>query len=132
MRRNEPLGIGADGVTTMLTLAVLYVVSKLADSILQRYADEAATSLTGRMRGWLGRVVRRGRSSPEGEAEWTLDPEQLATIRAVADGKARKLGLTAEQAELVADGIVAELATRTAIAGTAPARPVDEGGDERG
>lgn len=127
-RRNEPLGIGADGVTTMLSLAVLYIVSKLADSVLA----EAATSLTGRMRGWLGRVVRRGRPSLEGEAEWVPGPEQLATIRVVAGRKARRLGLTAEQAELVADGIVAELATRTASAGTNLARTADEGGDERG
>lgn len=131
-RRNEPLGIGADGVTTMLSLAVLYIVSKLADSVLQRCADVTATSLTGRIGGWLGRVVRRGRPSPEGEAEWVPGPEQLATIRAVAGRKARRLGLNAEQAELVADGIVAELATRTATASTNPARTADEGGDERG
>ncbi|GHE11045.1 hypothetical protein [Streptomyces alanosinicus] len=135
-RRNEPLGIGADGVTTMLTLAVLYVTSKLADSVLQRFADQTATTLIGRMRGWTRRVVRGGRPSGEGAtaAEWIPGSEQLATIRAVADRKARRLGLTAEQAELVADGIVAELATRRGTAITADA----DGGtaavrdDERG
>ncbi|WP_371626033.1 hypothetical protein OG245_27135 [Streptomyces sp. NBC_01116] len=128
-RRNEPLGIGADGVTTMLSLAVLYIVAKLADSVL----EEAATSLAGRMRAWAGRVFRRGSPSLEGEAEWMPGPEQLATIRVVAGSEARRLGLTAEQAELVAAGIVAELATRTAATGTNPARAADDdGGDERG
>ncbi|WP_179167215.1 hypothetical protein [Streptomyces sp. 13-12-16] len=120
----------------MLSLAVLYVISKLADSVLQQCADQTATSLIGRIRGWIGRVVRRGRPSGEegAEAEWVPEPEQLAMICAVAGRKARRLGLTAEQAELVADGIVAELATRTAAASTADTdgSTAAEGGDDRG
>jgi hypothetical protein len=120
----------------MLTLAVLYVTSKLADSVLQQFADKTATTLIGRIHRWIRRVVPGGRPSGEGgtAAEWVPGPEQLATIRAVAGRKARRLGLTAEQAESVADGIVAELATRRGTASTADA---DGGtaavrGDERG
>lgn len=132
-RRNEPLGIGTDGVTTMLSLAVMYVVSKLADSVLQRCADAAATTLTGRVRGWLGRLFRRGRPSPAEEAAWVPSPEELATVRAIAGRRARRLGLTEEQSDLIADGIVAELVTRAATSQAPEAADRTAGGaDERG
>lgn len=103
--RNEPLGIGADGVVALLSVPTLYVASKVADTLAQEAANDAATWLTK----LLNKVFRRRASSPEA---WRPGPAELAVIRRVAVKRARRLGLTDEQVDIIADGIVADLALR--------------------
>jgi hypothetical protein len=104
-RRNEPLGIGADGVVALLSVPTLYVSVKLADKLAQEAANEAATWLTK----LVNRVFRRRVSSPR---TWRPEHAELVAIREVAAKRARQLGLTDEQVDIIADGIVAELAIR--------------------
>lgn len=106
-RRNEALGIGVDGVLTMLTIPVLYLLYKIMESLADHYAGVIAQTVNERVALWVRRILRRPSPLP---ARWSPTGEQLATIRTVALRKARVLGLTATQAELVTAAIVAELA----------------------
>jgi hypothetical protein len=105
-RRNEPLGIGADGVVALLSVPTLYVASRLADALAKSVATDTATWLTKLVK----RIFRRRASPPR---IWRPEPGELVVIREVAAKRARKLGLTDEQVDIIADGIVAELMLRT-------------------
>ncbi len=115
-RRNEALGIGVDGVLSMLTIPVLYLLHKIMELLADHYAEVAARTVTARVAFWVRRILRRPNPLP---ARWNPTREQLATIRTVALRKARVLGLTAAQAELVTDAIVAELAAGSDEPGSA-------------
>lgn len=104
-RRNEPLGIGADGMVALLSVPTLYVASRLADALAKNVANGTATWLTK----MINKVFRRRASPPK---TWRPEPGELIVIREVAAKRARRLGLTDEQVDIIADGIVAELMLR--------------------
>ncbi|MFI2661854.1 hypothetical protein [Micromonospora carbonacea] len=106
-RRNEALGIGVDGVLSMLTISVLYLLHKIMELLADHYAEVTARTVTDRVALWVRRILRCPSPVP---ARWRPTGEQLATIRTVALREARVLGLTAAQAELVTNAIITELA----------------------
>lgn len=115
-RRNEALGIGVDGLLGMLTIAVLYVLSRILEKIADHYSEKAADTVRLRIRRWLRRILRRPRQMP---APWNPTREQLAVIRTTAVREARAFGLTAAQADMVTDRIIAELAAPLEKSGSA-------------
>lgn len=105
-RRDEPLGLGLDGAVVLVSTVALNVTIEVLKHVAERYSDMAVHKLGRTVRALLGR--RRVGSS--GEPLPALDQRQLSELHALAVTKATALQVPAEQATLIADGIVAALA----------------------
>ena len=105
-RRDEPVGFGLD--LAMLTPYVLAVVTSCIAFLVKTIAETATTEATKpAICDFLRRVVHR-RSGEDDEAE-ALTRDQAGAVREVALGRAKDLGLSEEQARLLADSVVGGL-----------------------
>ncbi|MEU1374932.1 hypothetical protein ABZ442_14825 [Streptomyces triculaminicus] len=119
---DELLGFGLEAVVAVVSIAAVTaaqaVVELFGSAVVDAVSDEASSGI----RGWIGRRSRRRRgaltdSAPPGEAsggdgESAVEPlscEQLRMVRQVSRDRARAAGVSAEQAELIADAIVGRL-----------------------
>lgn len=98
--RREPLGFGLGDVAVIVTPVVWVAV----EHVVTRLTDSAADSLVDRVR----RLIRR-RKAVEPVVALPLTAEQLAEVRRKALETAVRRGLTPEEAESIADAIVARL-----------------------
>jgi hypothetical protein len=119
-RPREPLGFGFGEVVPLVTSVVWIAV----DEAVRRGVDGTATGL----RAWLRRVFRRRRTTDP--AVPPLDRAQLAEVARRVRELAGQTGLASDQADVLADRVVARLA----LGGPAgPASRQDPGtGAERG
>ncbi|MFF8380604.1 hypothetical protein ACF07V_31220 [Streptomyces sp. NPDC015661] len=113
VHRDEPLAIGLDVVAALISTAALSAAVQVLDHLAQRSTEQAVDTTRNRL---LPRWLRRpGRPAPEPaavpvEAE-RLTAEQLTRLREVARQAALRWRVPEQQAQAIADGIVAELAT---------------------
>lgn len=105
-RRDEPLGLGLDSVTVLVSTVALTVTIDVLKHLAEYYSDKVADKVGRSVLGLFGR--RRDHSS--GRRRPVLSPEQLSELHALAVSRAVALQVPAEQAALIADGIVAGLA----------------------
>ncbi|WP_265562187.1 hypothetical protein [Streptomyces hygroscopicus] len=117
--RREPLGFGLTEATGLVTPVVWLVLDQAA----RRAADAATDGLIERGRAGLRRVLRRGPGDPPRTLP-ALEPDQLAVVRTQILQRATEHGITAREAEAIADAVVARLATSDS--GTAPAGALDD------
>ena len=107
-RRDEAVGFGLE--LAMVTPYVFAVVTSCFGFLLKTVAEtatsEAAKPAIGDL---LRRFVRRGPGAkPESDAA-VLSKDQAAGVREVAFGRAKDLGLSEEQARLLADAVLGGL-----------------------
>jgi hypothetical protein len=102
--RGEPLGFGLEEIGVMLTPAVWIAV----DETLRRVIGTVAERVD-RPRATQRGLFRR-RRTPVPVTVPALGPEQLASVEQCVLEAARRAGLSPEQSERVADGVVRRLA----------------------
>lgn len=103
--RDEPLGLGLESVAVLVGTAALSVAIEVLKHLSQHYSDRLVDRTGRRVRALFG-GRRRGR--PE-VALPVLDKQQLSKLHALAVSKATARQVPAEQAVLIADGIIAAL-----------------------
>ncbi|SEB84578.1 hypothetical protein [Streptomyces sp. TLI_105] len=117
VRRDEPLAIGLDVVAALISTAALSAAVQVLDHLAQQSTAEAVDTTRNRL---LPRLLRRrARRALEPAAEPAAAPveeerltaEQLTRLREVAKRAALRWRVPEAQAQAIADGIVAELAT---------------------
>ncbi|WP_158718950.1 hypothetical protein [Streptomyces globisporus] len=117
VHRDEPLAIGLDVVAALISTAALSAAVQVLDHLAQQSTAEAVDTTRNRL---LPRLLRRrGRRALESAAEPAATPvegerltaEQLTRLREVARQTALRWRVPEPQAQAIADGIVAELAT---------------------
>jgi hypothetical protein len=105
--RDEPVGFGLDLV--MITPYALAVVASCVGFLVKTIAETATAEATKpAICDFLRRVVHR-RSGADAEATEALSRDQAGAVREVALGRAKDLGLSEEQARLLADAVVGGL-----------------------
>ncbi|MDN3297463.1 hypothetical protein QWM81_26180 [Streptomyces ficellus] len=108
-RRKEPLGFGFAEAAALVTPVVWLVLDQVARHGVEVVTDSVMERLRGRLRG----VLRRGAgASPVELVE--LDSAQLARVRERVLERAVERGMSRREAEALADGVVARLATEQA------------------
>jgi hypothetical protein len=124
-RTDEPLGFGAETVVALVGPFALDLVRRVVGRLVDRLGDAVADALAERVlrKSGSGGVAPTGASAAT-PAETSgssgsaasgldpLDPAQLALVRQVADEEARRLELSPDQAQRLADALVASIATR--------------------
>ncbi|MFK0260252.1 hypothetical protein ACIQU1_02760 [Streptomyces angustmyceticus] len=115
-QKREPLGFGYAEVAALVTPVVWLVLDQAA----RRAVDTATESLLTRGRSGMRRMLRRAPAPPQ-RVPVELDPAELALVRAQILERAAERGIEAREAEALADGVVARLAT--AAAETRPELP---------
>lgn len=104
--RREPLGFGLAEAAALVTPVVWLVLDQAA----RRGVDAATDGLMDRGRAVLRRVLRKS-PAPEPRELVELDRDELALVRTrILEGAAGQ-GIGSEQAEVLADSVVARLAT---------------------
>ncbi|MER5202326.1 hypothetical protein [Streptomyces sp. NPDC002825] len=117
VHRDEPLAIGLEVVAAVISTAALSAAAQVLNHLAQQSTAEAVDSTRNRL---LPRLLRRrGRqalepAAPPVEPE-RLTAEQLTRLREVARQAALRWRVPEPQAQAIADGIVAELATLTPV-----------------
>jgi hypothetical protein len=114
---DQMLGFGDGSALPMLAPVVLAVLSQVVGFL----AHELTVSLRAETPGVVNALVKRAfkplRAATEGTEPAAASPEltdkQLEQVRTIALEKARQLGLPANQAELLADAVIGELAVAT-------------------
>ncbi|MFF2780584.1 hypothetical protein ACFVU3_37505 [Streptomyces sp. NPDC058052] len=119
--RREPLGFGLGELAALVTPVVWLVLDQTARKLAESAVD---SSLSG-TRSWLRRMRRR---TEEPLAIPPLTTEQLAEVRTRVVETASRRGLSAEEAEAVADAVVARLAI--AATESPPARREGPAGED--
>ncbi|WP_446038542.1 hypothetical protein [Streptomyces sp. SID1121] len=109
-RRREALGFGYAEAATMITPVVWLVLDQVARRGVDAVTDAVTDSAVRRSRRGLRRLLRRG-SADEPRTLTELDRAQLAAVRARVVERATAQGISGEQAEALADSVVARLAT---------------------
>ncbi|MGQ0778780.1 MAG: hypothetical protein ACT4NY_30935 [Pseudonocardiales bacterium] len=103
--RDEPLGLGLESVAVLVSTATLSVVIEVLKHLTQHYSDRLVARTGGQVRALLG----RRRSGRQEVVLPVLDKQQLSKLHALAVSKATARQVPAEQAVLIADGIIAGL-----------------------
>jgi hypothetical protein len=106
---DETLGFGVETVAVLLAPFALDLVKKLFVTLAEKLGEGAAD-------GIVQRVLARFGHDPQASAAATeapLTPAQLAIVGDTARTEAAQLALPPEQAEALANAVVAALATRT-------------------
>jgi hypothetical protein len=103
--RDEPLGLGLESVTVLTTTAALSVTVEVLKHLAQHYSDR----LMSRIGRKLGVLLGGKFSGKKDVALPALDKQQLSRLHALAVSKAMARQVPAEQATLIADGIIAGL-----------------------
>jgi hypothetical protein len=124
-RTDEPLGFGAETVVALVGPFALDLVRRVVGRLVDRLGDAVADALAERVlrKSGPGGVAPTGApaatpaetSGSSGSAASgldPLDPAQLALVRQVADEEARRLELSPDRAQRLADALVASIATR--------------------
>lgn len=104
-RRDDQLGFGFAEVAGLAT-AVVWIV---LDQVARQSAEAVADGLATRVREWLRGRLRRSRR-PHRTLATPFDPAQLTRIRAQIIERATGQGIAKQQAEVLADVVVARLA----------------------
>jgi len=111
-RTDETLGFGAEAAVVLITPYALDLVKRVLTRVAAKVGDGAADSLAARIVKLFG-----GGSGAEKKAEKDaaapLSAEQLSLIGETARAEAGQLALPPDQADRLADAVVAALATRT-------------------
>lgn len=118
--RREPLGFGFAEVAALVTPVVWLVLDQAA----RRGVDAAADGLLEKGRTLLRRALRR-EEVPQPRELPELDRDQLTLVRTSILERAAGQGIGSRQAEALADGVVARLATAGA---PEPGGPPESGG----
>jgi hypothetical protein len=113
-RRDDPLGLGLDSVDVLLSTAALTVTLEVLKHLAEHYSDKLVSKLGQRICATLRRRGTRRSGEPALPLP-QLDPQQLSELHALAHRKALALQIPDDKAALVADGIIAELATRAGL-----------------
>ncbi|KOT88633.1 hypothetical protein ADK86_31925 [Streptomyces sp. NRRL F-5755] len=109
-RKREPLGFGYAELTALVTPVVWLVLDQAA----RRTVDAAMESVTARGRAGMRRLFRRTRTPAAPAPDRVLaglDPAELALVRRHILERAAERGIDAREAEALADGVVARIAT---------------------
>ncbi|MEU2233906.1 hypothetical protein ACH4A8_39410 [Streptomyces vietnamensis] len=113
VHRDEPLGIGLDVVAALISTAALSAAAQVLNHLAQQSTAQAVDTTRSRLLPRLSR--RRTRRAVEPAATPVeverLSAEQLTRLREVARQAALRWRVPEPQAQAIADGIVAELAT---------------------
>ncbi|GAA0664496.1 hypothetical protein GCM10010193_14820 [Kitasatospora atroaurantiaca] len=109
-RSDEVLGSGLDAMVTLVSPVALAVLSSVYTHLLNRAGEE----LSRRGEQGLGKLWRRIRRRPADEAGPDnavppFDQRQLEKVREVATARARALGLSEGQVDLLVVALVASL-----------------------
>ncbi len=119
---DELLGFGAEAVVAVVSVGAIAAAEAVVQVMGSAVVDTARDEASSGMRRWLDRRSRRSEAAPDGAAPGATPPgngesaaqalsrEQLREIRRVSHDRARAAGVSAEQAELIADAIVGRLA----------------------
>lgn len=105
-RRREPLGFGYAEVAALVTPVVWLVLDQAA----RRGVDMATDRLMTRGRTGLRRLLRRAPAAPD-RVLIELEPDELALVRTHILERATERGIDRQEAEALADSVVARLAT---------------------
>lgn len=108
--RRVASGPGLEAVATLFSTAALTVSVQVLNHLTERASVRAAETVQRRVRSWFRRFRRR---PPARVTARPLSAKQLTDVRKVAVKAARRLHVPEEQARIMADAIVAELATMT-------------------
>jgi hypothetical protein len=108
-KADETLGFGAETAVVLITPYVLDLVKRLFTRIVEKVGDGAADSLAARIVKLFGGGTTE---DSRGDGVAPLTPEQLRVIADTARAEAGQLALPADQADRLADAVVAALATR--------------------
>lgn len=117
-QRREPLGFGYAEVAALVTPVVWLVLDQAA----RRAVDTATESMLTRGRSGVRRLLRRAPAPPERELV-ALDPAELALVRTHILERAAERGIERQEAEALADGVVAKLATAAETGQERPPTP---------
>ncbi|MFF7993405.1 hypothetical protein ACFZDG_26865 [Kitasatospora xanthocidica] len=101
--RGEPLGFGLEEIGVLLTPAVWIAVDESVRRVVDKAVDRTSRTKPAR-RGFFRRRTPVPITVP------ALEPEQLASVEQCVLEATRRTGLTPEQAERIADGVVRRLA----------------------
>lgn len=102
--RGEPLGFGLAEVAV--------VVTPVAWLVLDQVAQQVGNDLGARLVRWAAVLIRRlGRRNSPPATIPPLSAAQLADVRRAVQEKAVQRGLSEKRAVVIADAVVAELAT---------------------
>ncbi|MFF4579563.1 hypothetical protein [Streptomyces sp. NPDC001389] len=121
-RRGEALGLGLETAAALLGTVALTAAVQVLDRLSQQAADQVADTARQGLRGWFRRRRREpgAQPSPVLPSREPLSAHQLAELRHVAYDTALRLRVPEPAAQAIADGIVAELATLTAVPAEGP------------
>ncbi|MEU5013738.1 hypothetical protein AB0G35_26270 [Streptomyces sp. NPDC021749] len=116
-RRGEPLGFGYAEMVSLVTPVVWLVLDQAA----RRGVDMATENVLARGRAGLRRLLRRAPAAPD-RVLIELARDELTLVRTHILERAVERGLDREEAEALADSVVARLATAAHPAQADPAR----------
>lgn len=106
---DEKLGFGVETAVVLVAPFALDLVRRIFERLADKLGEQAADTIAGR----IGRLFRRDDAREAAAAEPdALTPEQLALIGQTAREEAAELHLPPEQAQALANGVIAALATR--------------------
>ncbi|GAA2089130.1 hypothetical protein GCM10009759_11790 [Kitasatospora saccharophila] len=106
--RREPLGFGFAEVAALVTPVVWLAL----DQVLKQTAETIAESALRRCRSGIRKLLRRQAEPPVSVVE--LTPEQLALVRTLVLERAAERGIAPQEAEALANDVVARIATGNA------------------
>ncbi|MFJ6748519.1 MULTISPECIES: hypothetical protein [unclassified Streptomyces] len=104
--REEPLGFGYAEAAALVTPVVWLVLDQAA----RRGVDVLAEHLAAQGRGRLRRLLRRAPQTPA-RVVIELEPGELALVRQHIVARATEQGIGPQEAEILANAVVARLAT---------------------
>ena len=106
---DETLGFGVETMAVLVAPFALDLVKRLFVTLAEKLGEGAADSIIQRVLARIGHDPH----APAAPTETPLTPEQLAIVGDTARTEAAQLALPPEQAEALANAVVAALATRT-------------------
>jgi hypothetical protein len=115
-KTDETLGFGADAAVLLITPYALDLVKRLFTRVVEKVGDGAADSLAARIVKLFGGGPdkdQKDQKDQKGDDAAPLSADQLRLVADTARAEAGQLALPADQADRLADAVVAALATRT-------------------
>jgi hypothetical protein len=107
-KADETLGFGAEAAVVLITPYALDLAKRVLTRLAEKLGDGAADSLAARILKLFGAGEREKKAA----AAAPLSAEQLRLVGETARAEAGQLALPADQADRLADAVVAALATR--------------------
>ncbi|MGW6403664.1 hypothetical protein [Streptomyces sp. NPDC055134] len=133
-RKTEPLGFGFAEVVAVVTPVVWLAVDEACRSAVQSSVDSAYARLAGAARRLLRRPSAAGAAGGSATEVPELSRDQLDLVHRRVTEDAQAAGLAAEDAEKLADRVVARLilarpTPAATVSGRDPVRGGTDGGD---